>query len=182
VVHDIKETRRAAYVGDTLLGIKMTKLPITLLASALLANVSSAQLKPTPLTGTWNLTEVKTAGPNSRTISNATGLLIFTGNHYSRMYIASDQPRKPIKDQATATAAELLAVWGPLVAASGTYDISGKTVNLRPTVAKNPQVMAPGVIDAFSYKLEGNTLILSGVPNSNGAVRNPGAFTYTRIE
>ena len=160
----------------------MRKLPITLLASSLVASFSSAQLKPTPLTGTWSLTEVKTTGPNGRTISNATGLLIFTGNHYSRMYIASDQPRKAIEDQAKATAAELLASWGPFVAASGTYDISGNTLNFRPTIAKNPQVMEPGVVDAFSFKLEGKTLILSGVPNPNGTVRNPGAFTYTRVE
>jgi Lipocalin-like domain len=160
----------------------MRKLPITLLASAFFASVSSAQLKPTPLTGTWSLTEVKTTGPNSRAISNATGLLIFTGNHYSRMYIASDQPREAIEDQAKATAAELLAVWGPFVAASGTYEISGSTLNLRPIVAKNPQVMEPGVVDAFSFKLEGNTLILGGVKNSDGGVRNPGTFMYTRIE
>jgi hypothetical protein len=57
---------------------------------------------------------VKAAGPNGRTISGAMGLLIFTGNHYSRMYTASDQPRKAIEDQAKAAAAELPGGLGPL--------------------------------------------------------------------
>ena len=125
---------------------------------------------------------MKTTGPNGRTIGNVTGLLIFTGNHYSRLYIASDQPRKALEDQTKATAAELLAVWGPVVAASGAYDISGNTVNLRATVAKNPQFMGPSAIGVYSFKLEGNKLSMTEVRNSNGPITNPATMTYTRVE
>jgi len=160
----------------------MTKLSLCLLAMVWLPLSASAQLKSTPLTGTWRMKEVKTSGPKGRTFTGVPGLLLFTGNYYSRMYVASDQPRSPLQDLAKATAAELLAVWGPFVAASGTYEISGNTLSCRPMVAKNPQVMAPGVIDVYTFKIEGNTLAVTGVRNASGAVADPTTITYARIE
>jgi len=158
------------------------RIPLGICLTALLVSVASAQLKPTPLTGTWSLTEVKTTGPKARTISNAPGLLLFTGNHYSRLYIASDQPREPLKDQSKATAAELLAVWGPVIVSSGTYEISGNTLTFQPIVAKNPEVMAPGAIGVYSFKLEGKQLTMTEVRNVNGPITNPPTMTYTRVE
>ena len=160
----------------------MTKLALCLFATAWLPISACAQLKSTPLTGTWRMKEVKTSGPKGRTIAGVPGLLIFTGNYYSRMYVDSDQPRTALHDLAKATAAELVAVWGPFVAASGTYEISGNTLSCRPTVAKNPQVMAPGVVDVYTFKIEGNTLSTTDVRNANGAVANPTTITYTRVE
>jgi Lipocalin-like domain len=160
----------------------VTKLSIGLLAIALSTANSYAQLKSTPLTGAWQITGATTAGPNGRATTKFPGVLIFTGKYYSRMLLASDQPRSPLKDQSTATAAELLAAWGPLTAASGTYEIVGDMLNLRPMIAKNPQVMAPGVIDAFTFKVEGNTLTMTAIRNANGPVANGTIFTYTRIE
>jgi hypothetical protein len=150
---------------------------------ALLTATAGAQLKPTPLTGTWRLTGVKTTGPNARTVSNPQpGLLIFTGNHYSRMLITSDHPRTELKDQTKATAAELLATWGPFNAAAGTYEVSGDNLTCRPAVAKNPQVMVPGGEQLFLFKLDGNTLTITDVRNGNDPVANPTTRTYTRVE
>jgi hypothetical protein len=160
----------------------MSKLSLCLLAMAWLPISASAQLKSTPLTGTWRIKEVKISGPKARTVTGIPGLLIFTGNYYSRMYIASDQPRSAVQDQTKATAAELLAVWGPFTAASGTYEISGNTLNCRPMIAKNPQVMAPGVVDVYSFTLEGNTLAVTDLRNANGPVANPATIIYTKIE
>jgi predicted acyl esterase len=161
----------------------MPKLALCLFAMASLAATARAQLKPTPLTGTWRVTEAKTTGPNARTVSSPQpGLLIFTGNHFSRMIITSDQPRTALTDQPKATAAELLATWGPFNAASGTYEVSGDNLTVHPVVAKNPQVMAPGAVLVYSFKLEGNTLTTTDVRNANGPVANPATITYTRIE
>ena len=161
----------------------MTRLTACLFAGALLTTTAGAQLKPTPLTGTWRITGAKSTGADARTVTNPQpGLLIFTGNHYSTLVITSDQPRAPIANAAKATAAELLATWGPFNAASGTYEISGSTLTLRPEVAKNPQVMAPGADQIFRFQIEGNTLTTITVRNVNGAVANPITRTYTRVE
>jgi hypothetical protein len=161
----------------------MPKLSVRLLAMALLTGTASAKLKPTPLTGAWRVTEVKTTGPNARTDSSPQpGLFIFTGTHYSNMTVNSDQPRTALQDQTKATAAELLAVFGPFTANSGTYEISGGNMTFKPFVAKNPQAMAAGAANVSSFKIQGNTLTLTGVRNANGPVANPTTITLTRIE
>ena len=154
------------------------KLALCSFAMALLATAAFAQLKPTPLTGTWRVTGAKTTGPNARTVTSpAPGLLMFTGNHYSRLLITTEEPRAALKDQAKATAAELLATWGPFNAASGTYEISGGNLICRPLVAKNPQVMAPGADQTFSFKIEGNTLTTTEVRSRNGPFANQATIT-----
>ncbi len=148
-----------------------------------LAATSNAQLKPTLLTGTWRVTEIKTTFPEARTITNPQpSLLIFTGNHYSLMIIESDKPRAEIQDLQKASAAELLATWGPFTAASGSYDISGDTLTMRPAVAKNQVVMAPDNVQLNTFKLEGKTLTVTRTRNGKNPARNALTITCTRIE
>ncbi len=162
----------------------MTKLSPYLLATVLLSATAMAQLKPTPLTGTWSVTEVKTTGPNAQTNSKPQpGLYIFTGDHYSIMTVNSDKPRPALpQDQAKATAAELRAAWDPFTANSGSYEIAGGTVTFRPAVAKNPNVMAPGTSNVSTFKITGKTLTLIQVKNTTGPVANPTTTTLTRVE
>jgi hypothetical protein len=161
----------------------LTRLSICSLTIALLTGAAGAELKPTPLTGAWRVTEIKRTGPNARTIANPQpGLLIFTGSHYSLMIIESDQPRTAPADEQKATAAELLAVWAPFTAASGTYEISGDMLTTRPAVAKNPPVMAKGSVQLNTFKIEGNTLKLTRVRNGDNPVANPVTITFTRVE
>src|SRR5262249_12279168 len=72
----------------------------------------------------------------------AAGLYIFTDKHYSIMFATTDRPQ--IDDTSKATADELRAMWGPMAANAGTYDVSGNLVTIRPIVAKIPVVMKPG--------------------------------------
>ena len=155
------------------------------LAIALVTATANAQFKATPLTGTWSVTEIKTTGPNARTISHPQpGLLIFTGNHYSLMIIDSDQPRADLQNPQIKkpTADELLATWGPFTAAAGTYEISGDTLTMRPSVAKNPQVMAPGNVLLNTFKIEKKTLTLTRTRNGETPVANPRTITFTKVE
>jgi hypothetical protein len=158
---------------------------VQLLTIALFMATANAQFKATPLTGTWSMTEIKTTGPNARTISHPQpGFLIFTGNHYSLMIIDSDQPRAevPSPQVKKPTAEELLATWGPFTAASGTYEISGNTLTTRPSVAKNPQVMAPGNFQIYTFKIEKNIVTLTRIRNRDTPVVNPTTFTLSKVE
>jgi hypothetical protein len=165
--------------------IRLRSIPMKswfcLLAIGLLTATADAQFKPTPLSGAWSVTEIKRTGPNAQTMNHPQpGLLIFTGNHYSLMIIETEQPRAEVHAQSTA--AELLATWGPFIAASGTYEISGNTLTTRPTVAKNPPVMAPGNVQLNTFKIEGKTLTLTRVRDGNVAVANPTTIILTRVE
>jgi hypothetical protein len=68
-----------------------TKFSLCYLAVVGLA--AAAELKPTPLTGTWRITEVSIAGPNPGTNTNPQpGLYIFTGEYFSAMSVVSQIP------------------------------------------------------------------------------------------
>jgi hypothetical protein len=148
----------------------------------LLTVTAHAQSKAPVLVGAWRLTELKRAGPKAETLKNPQGLLIFTGKHWSRMYVDSDQPRTEIRDLEKAAPAEILASWGPFIAASGTYEVSGNTLTSRALIAKNPTVMASGNFAVFTFKIEGNTLTVTYVRGDAGTVANPRTFTYVRLE
>jgi hypothetical protein len=146
--------------------------------------MARAQSKAPVLAGAWRLTELKRTGPKAETLKNPPGLLIFTGKHWSRMYVDSDQPRSEIRgDLEKAPAAEILASWGPFVAASGTYEVSGNTLTCRTLIAKNPNVMAPGNVAAvYTFRIEGNMLTMTDAPNAARTVASPRTFTYVRVE
>jgi hypothetical protein len=76
--------------GGTIIGFYEDK-DLPLLSRAGGAGYRAAELKPTSLTGTWRITEVKTAGLNPSTNSNPQpGLYIFTGEYFSAMSASSD--------------------------------------------------------------------------------------------
>jgi hypothetical protein len=70
------------------------------------------------------------------------GVYIFTGKHYIMMFATTDRPQ--VDDTSKATADELRAMWGPMAANAGAYEVSGNLVTIRPIVAKIPVVMKPG--------------------------------------
>jgi hypothetical protein len=149
---------------------------------ALFAGVAAAQSKPTALTGVWRITEVTTTGPRAVKFSNPQpGLFMFTAKHYSMMWVHGEKPRADA-DVSKATDAELLAMWRAFSAQSGTYEISGATVTLRPITAKSTVNMRPGRYLTDSFKVEGNTLAISTVRTSEGPTENPETMKLTRIE
>jgi hypothetical protein len=87
-----------------------------------------------PLEGVWQVMDV-----GGQPVA---GQYIFTSKHYSMMFATTDRPQ--IDDTSKATADELRAMWGPMAANAGTYDVSGNLVTIRPIVAKIPVVMKPG--------------------------------------
>jgi hypothetical protein len=160
----------------------MEKVLVVVFATALLTATADAQLKASALTGAWRMTEMTRTGPNAETLKNPPGLLIFTGKYWSRMYVDSDQPRTQKRAGEKAATSELLAMWRPFVAASGTYEVSGNTLTCRALIAKNPDVMEPGNLSVYTFKIEGNTLTMTDTRNAAGTVASPRTFTYLRVE
>jgi hypothetical protein len=164
------------------MGRSMAKVSFVLFTTALLTVAADAQSKAPVLTGAWRLTEMKRSGPNAETLKNPPGLLIFTSKYWSRMYVDSGQPRPEIRDLKTAAPAEIIASWGPFVAASGTYEVSGDTVTCRALIAKNPNVVGPENFSAYTFKIEGNMLTMTDTRNNVGTVASPRTFIYVRLE
>ena len=170
------------------------KLTLAVAATAvagLMALVVAPLLSPSraasqeSIQGVWRITEVTTTGPNASTNkSPQPSLYIYTARHYSLIRIngTTARPDLPPGQQATATAAQLLAVWAPLTAQSGTYEVAGGKLTTRPLVAKNTFAMAPGVFTTSSFKLDGKTLTITPERNQNGPTENPTTWKLTRVE
>ena len=153
------------------------------IVAAGLCTLALAQANKSSLLGAWRVSEVTTKGKNGGTNkSPQPGLFLFTGRHYSIMTVTSDKARPQVQDTAKASAKELLDVWGPFTANSGTYDVSGNTLTTHPIVAKNPGVMAPGVSQGFSFQVEGNSLTLTQTQDQKGKVQNGNVIKLTRAE
>jgi len=151
-----------------------------------LLSQSRAASEPT-IQGVWRVTEVTTTGKDAATNkSPQPGLYIFTPKHYSLVRVTATTARPDLgpEDYPKATAAQLLALWGPsaFAAFSGTYELAGGKLTTRPLVARSPRPMAPGAFSTSSYKLDGKTLTITQERNVAGPVANPTTWKLARID
>jgi hypothetical protein len=133
--------------------------------------------------GVWRTLEVVMPGAAGRTFKPDATLAIFHGRHYSRTEVHAEQPRPLLADPAGASADVLRAVWGPVVAEAGTFEMSGSDViTMRATVAKNPAVMRDGAASVYRYRRQGDRLTLSEVRTPAGPSAQPVTVTLIRLE
>lgn len=138
----------------------------------------------TRLAGVWKVTEFATPVPSVNSVITTTaqpGIFIFTKRNYSIMYVSSSKPR-PRYPQQNPTEAQKVAAWEPFSANAGTYEIKGSILTTHPLVAKNPAVMAPGAFVNYTFKFEGNTLLLTPKDSNTVPGANPPTFKLTRLE
>ena len=84
-----------------------------------------------------------------------------------------------------ATAQEILAVYGPFVANTGTYEINRSELIMHPMVSKNPELMGGSVI--YFFEIQGNSLTVKMLKMVMGAnvpppPLPPVIWTLTRVE
>jgi hypothetical protein len=111
--------------------------------------------------GVWKVTELASRAPGAEWEVRTTPYLsqyIFTERHYSYMYVPGAGPRKLFAgDPNKPSDAEKAEAYNSLVAATGTYSLSGQTLTLNVLVHKNPNEMA-GKPLTYTVEVDGNTL------------------------
>ena len=152
---------------------RASKWVMAIVGAILLATAfGTALAADSPLVGAWKL---DTGQPGQA------ALYLFTPTHYSMLMAPTDRP--DIADTSTATADELRAIWGPILANAGTYEVSGDLITIHPLVAKIPVVMKPGANEVYRFQIEGNTLTLKQVRNARGvAVDTAPTLKFVRVE
>ena len=162
----------------------MKTLLIAALGTALfISPARTAQSSRASIQGVWRIVEARPRpGAPPIRFADRPNLTIFTASHYSRVEVQADGPRPVLADAAKATADELRAAWGPLVAEAGTYEAAGGSITVRPIAAKNPAVMGPGVFITYAYTLDGTSLLLTQERNQNGPFANPFTLKLERVE
>ena len=110
------------------------------------------------------------------------GLYVFTRTHYSMMVAATNRP--DIADINGASAPdELRALFVPMIANSGTYEIAGDLMTIHPIAAKFPVVMKAGATEVYAVRVDGNTLSLAQRRNARGVdVQNAASVRLVRVE
>ena len=153
------------------------------LGVALVANASqlAAQSGPPGLQGAWTIQEITSPQPPANPRNKPTGLIQISGRYFS-VVVNNDaaRPGLPEGGAAKATAAQLLATWGPLVANAGTFTVSGNVMRQTQSVAKAP--VAAGNFAEWSFTLNGDSLVLTQVKNQNGPIQNPVTVRLTRAK
>jgi hypothetical protein len=158
----------------------------SILVFALFAGITVtpyAQQSTAALQGVWRTVEVVVPGAPARTYKPDATLAIFHGRHYSRVEVHAEQPRPLLANAAAASADDLRAVWGPFVAEAGTFEVSGTdALTMHATVAKNPAAMQDGASSVYTYRREGDRLMLTEVRTPAGASAHPVMVTLARVE
>jgi hypothetical protein len=135
-------------------------LMVMFVATALGTTLMARAVPRGPLEGVWKVTEIVATGANASSPSSPpASVYIFTRAHYSILRATGAGPRALFKERQP-NDAEKLAAYDTFVATSGTYELSGTTLTLRPIVSKNPNLMAGGS-ETFQFRLEGDTLWLT---------------------
>jgi hypothetical protein len=157
----------------------------TQLVLALAAGIMSTSVRPRlerDVSGVGGLSR-RGAGAGRPHVRPDATLAIFHGRHYSRIEVQAEQPRPVLADQATASADQLRAAWGPFVGEAGTFELSANnTITMQATVAKNPAAMKPGAQSVFTYRREGDLLILTQLRTPAGPSPEPITIKLTRVE
>jgi hypothetical protein len=135
------------------------------------------------LRGVWTVTELSSRLPGGEwtTLPLNRSLYIFTGKHYSYMFAPGSAPRRlHAGDPNKPTDAEKVAAYDSIVAASGTYVLTGGTLTLTALLHKNPNEMV-GESLTYSVKIDGDMLQMTIVdaPFSPGRERRT---VLTRLE
>ncbi len=113
------------------------------------------------LEGVWKVAEIVVTGAVASNVSNPQpGQFIFAKTHYSIMYVPGNQPRSLSKAE-NETDPEKIAAYDSFVANTGTYEVAGTTLTIRPLVSRYPNFMAGGS-SKYQLRLEGtNTVYLT---------------------
>jgi hypothetical protein len=130
-----------------------------------------------PLVGAWKVQESAPANAAVNAKPHP-GLYIFTGKHYSMIRFGGTRPLAAYPSPDEASDAEKIATFDALLAQSGSYEVKGNTLVLRPMVAKNPSVMNAAPIQS-EFKAEKQTLTLTA---TTGPLATRGSVKLVRVE
>ena len=154
-------------------------------ACAIAPNVGAGKSGPAAarLPGVWKITELSSReiGGEWKPLPVNGSVYIFTEKHYSYVFAPGSAPR-PLHagDPNKPTDAEKVAAYDTIVAASGTYVLTGSTLSLTALLHKNPNEMLGEPLE-YTIELDGDVLRMTIVnpPFSPGRERRT---TLARVE
>jgi hypothetical protein len=134
--------------------------------------------------GVWKVTELAWSTPDAAWEIRTPYVrqYIFTEKHYSYMYVPGPGPRKLFAgDPNRPTDAEKVDTYNSVVASTGTYTVSGRTLVLTARVHKHPNEMA-GKPLTYSIEFDGSTTLRMVISNPPFLPGRDSRTVLSRIE
>lgn len=127
------------------------------------------------LIGVWQAVERSGTGPEGEWTDETIqpSLYLFVDGYYSIMFVGGSEARPLLAEDATReslTTEQLRSIFMTFVANSGTYEIDGSSLTVRPSVALWPNYMEGGST-TYEYMIEGDELVLTAPDFLEGEFR-----------
>ena len=135
-----------------------------------------------PVEGAWRLTAlVNIAADGARTeVTPQESLIFFGRDYYSMAYAFGDQRSPYYAERFNPTDEESLARMNSMTVNTGTYEVDGSQLILRPLVARVPEFV--NGLAEHEYELSGDTLTLTwGRTVSEDGIEAPGVQTVLTL-
>src|SRR5215475_2770433 len=144
--------------SKTLLEVVMRRFALSILFCVLSGSVGFAQTKPA-IEGVWKITEWIESGKTNT--NPQPGLIIFTRGYYSVAHLMGPPrtdsiPSNMGREPSDAEKIGLYEQWKWFVGISGSYEVKGSTVLMRPIVAQATWHMNKQTPREHEFKLEGS--------------------------
>lgn len=140
----------------------------------LVACGDGSQVSESPLEGAWLVVDVRfgSGGEDTEIMRAQPGQFIFTPSRYAAVWVTQTEPRALSASHFQPTPDEIIAHYRSVAANSGTYEVSGSRITIRPIVAKLPD-FAGGQL-TYEYRIQGDMLFLDAVEErSSGGIVPP---------
>ncbi len=137
-----------------------------------------------PLQGVWSVTK-SVAADGTTSDPAQPGLFIFGQAHYSAVYTLGSDPRPLAKTAFDPTHEEMLAQYTPLIVNTGTYEVDGSVVSMKPLLAKSPEFIGGSATMKFQVDGDILTLTTSTIVAADGSTppgEVSGVLTLRRLE
>lgn len=136
---------------------RVTALTATIVIGLLFAVAPPVKAQELSIVGAWIATEWEGQPGEAQP-----GLLIFTGTHYSMMFVPGGMTRALWSGESM-TDADMAAAFSTLVANSGRYTQTGNQVTTEAYVSLNPNYMANWGENhlTYTFRIEGDILHLT---------------------
>lgn len=129
--------------------------------AVLQASVGLAQARsPLSIEGVWRVVEIRFTRPDTVIVISEPqpGLFIFAKSHYSSTWVPQSAARKSFAKRFEPTREELAEACDALVINSGTYELAGSRLTVRPLVTRMPEFSGGRMIYRAVLEPEGLSL------------------------
>jgi hypothetical protein len=146
----------------------------------LVACGTNPQVSKGPLEGGWLVVDVRfgDGGEHTGIMRAQPGQFIFTPTRYAAVWVTQTEPRALSASHFQPTPDEIIAHYRSVAANSGTYEVSGSRITIRPIVAKLPD-FAGGQL-TYEYRIDGDMLFLDAVEETSSGGIVPANYDATR--